>query len=106
MGRRGRRRARAAHRAPGPPATRKSLPAAQQMARVNLSGEEWRAFRSEAVVRERSVADYLGRLVRKELRRVRRAHAAPQLHSLEIEEGSTSESPVLVAAPPDTREGR
>lgn len=103
MGRRGRRRARTAHRAPGPPAaTRKSLPAAQQMARVNLSGEEWRAFRSEAVVRERSVADYLGRLVRKELRRVRRAHAAPQLHSLEIEEGSTSESPVLVTAPPDT----
>ena len=47
----------------------------QQMARVNISEEHWREFRSEAVTRNRSVAAYLGRLVRKELRRVARARA-------------------------------
>ena len=47
----------------------------QQMARVNVSEEHWGEFRSEAVARNRSVAAYLGRLVRKELRRVARARA-------------------------------
>lgn len=44
----------------------------QHMARVNLSVDEWRAFRSAAVIKGVSIADYLGHLVGKELRRVRK----------------------------------
>ena len=44
----------------------------QQMARVNIGADEWRAFRALTILRSRSVADYLGHLVAKELRRVER----------------------------------
>ena len=51
------------------------IPPGQQMARVNISEEQWREFRSEALLRNRSVAAFLGHLVRKELKRVARARA-------------------------------
>jgi hypothetical protein len=52
----------------------------QQMARVNVSDEEWLAFRMEAIRTKRSVATYLGHLVAKELRRIdRRDTGAPSL---------------------------
>lgn len=44
----------------------------QHMARVNLSQDEWRSFRSVAVIKDISIADYLGHLVAKELRRIRK----------------------------------
>lgn len=70
MGKRQRRRKRvvqAAGRADSP--GRGSLPEGQRMARVNVSPDEWVAFRSKALREQRSVADYLGDLVRRELRR-------------------------------------
>ena len=45
------------------------------MARVNIGADDWRAFRALTILRGRSVADYLGHLVAKELRRVERRHA-------------------------------
>jgi len=45
----------------------RSLPADQQMARVNITADDWLAFRTEALRQRRSVADYLGELVRREL---------------------------------------
>ena len=47
----------------------------QQMARVNIGADDWKAFRAQAILRSRSVADYLGHLVAKELRRVQRRRA-------------------------------
>jgi hypothetical protein len=47
----------------------------QQMARVNIGADEWKAFRALAILRSRSVAEYLGHLVLKELRRVERRRA-------------------------------
>lgn len=47
----------------------------QQMARVNIGADEWKAFRALTILRDRSVADYLGHLVAKELRRVERRRA-------------------------------
>lgn len=47
-------------------------PQGQQMARVNIGPDEWKAFRALTILRGRSVADYLGHLVAKELRRVER----------------------------------
>lgn len=44
----------------------------QQTARVNVDAMTWRAFRILAIDADRSIADYLGRLVRDELRRARR----------------------------------
>jgi hypothetical protein len=48
------------------------------MARVNIGADDWKAFRALTILRNRSVADYLGHLVVKELRRVvrRRANAS------------------------------
>lgn len=40
------------------------------MARVNAGPSVWRSFRVEALRREISVADYLGLLVEREMRRV------------------------------------
>jgi hypothetical protein len=45
------------------------------MARVNIGADEWKAFRALTIPRGRSVADYLGHLVAKELRRVERRRA-------------------------------
>ncbi len=105
MGRRGRKRTRIAQQVVTPGGARNSLPTNQQMARVNLSSDEWRAFRSAAVLRQRSVSDYLGHLVRKELRRVTRTDTASQPHTLEVAKGSASENPVLVTSARDTPEG-
>src|SRR3954470_16809185 len=44
-------------------------PAARQLARVAVDDETWRCFRQVAVVRDISIAAYLGRLVERELRR-------------------------------------
>lgn len=106
MGRRSRKRARVAQSVVAPVDRRNSLPAGQQMARVNLSSEEWRVFRSTAVLKQRSVAEYLGHLVRKELRRVDRADVASQPPPIDVEDSPSSENPVLVTGARDTREGR
>jgi hypothetical protein len=45
------------------------------MARVNIGADHWKAFRALAILRSRSVAEYLGHLVVKELRRVERRRA-------------------------------
>lgn len=44
----------------------------QQTARVNIGDERWRDFRMVAIESDRSIAEYLGQLVRDELRRSRR----------------------------------
>lgn len=51
----------------------RSLPDDQHMARVRLKDETWREFRALAVMKGRSVADYLGWLVQKELNRAQRS---------------------------------
>ena len=51
----------------------RSLPDNQHMARVRLSPAHWQEFRSLAREKKRTVADYLGALVTKELRRAERA---------------------------------
>src|SRR3954469_4405254 len=43
--------------------------AARQLARVAVDDESWRRFRQVAIVRDLSIAEYLGRLVRRELSR-------------------------------------
>lgn len=50
----------------------RSLPDDQRMARVNLGEERWLEFRVLAMTKKRSMADYLGRLVEKELNRAQR----------------------------------
>lgn len=74
MGKRSRRRAReAVHRLHQEhPVSRTQLPVGQRMARVNVEPALWAEFRQASDADGRSVADYLGRLVEKELRRVRR----------------------------------
>lgn len=73
MGRRSRRRNReaasktAAEKGPG-----RSLPDGQRMARVNIEASLWEQFLLASAAADRSVADYLVHLVRKELRRVAR----------------------------------
>lgn len=52
--------------------TQRSLPDDQHMARVRLEEDRWREFRALAVIKRRSVADYLGWLVQKELNRAQR----------------------------------
>lgn len=53
--------------------SQRSLPDDQHMARVRLEAERWREFRALAVIKRRSVADYLGWLVQKELNRAQRS---------------------------------
>ncbi|MBA3620212.1 MAG: hypothetical protein H0W56_11605 [Acidothermales bacterium] len=68
MGKRSRRRQRQRSRPhPTPTTPGRSLPPGQQMARVNATTDDWLAFRSAALRQGRSVADYLGELVRREL---------------------------------------
>ena len=66
--RRAKRRALAARPTPQP----RQLPQNQRMARVNVSEADWQDFRALALATNRSLADYLGHLLRKELRRARR----------------------------------
>lgn len=74
MGKRSRRRAREAVLRPeaAHPTLRTQLPAGQRMARVNAEPALWAEFRQASAASGRSAADYLGHLVEKELRRVRR----------------------------------
>lgn len=53
--------------------SQRSLPDDQHMARVRLEEDRWREFRALAVIKRRSVADYLGWLVQKELNRAQRS---------------------------------
>lgn len=57
----------------GEPRRPRSLPDNQHMARVRLSPARWQEFRGLAREKKRTVADYLGWLVSKELRRAERA---------------------------------
>jgi len=66
--RRAKRRALAARPAPQP----RQHPPDQKMARVNVSEDDWQDFRALALASNRSVANYLGHLLQKELRRARR----------------------------------
>lgn len=50
----------------------RSLPDDQHMARVRLGDDAWREFRALAVIKRRTVGDYLGWLVQKELNRAQR----------------------------------
>ena len=74
MGKRSRRRAReaAAQDRPNRPDPKCVLPDGQRMARVNVEQDLWAEFRLASIASDRSVADYLGHLVKKELRSVRR----------------------------------
>lgn len=63
----------------------------QQTARVNIGDEHWRDFRVLAIESDRSVAEYLGRLVRDELRRSQRRRRAAG-HVDAPSDGSPSES--------------
>ena len=49
----------------------------QHMARVNVDEETWRRLRVEAVRTDRSVAAYLGALVKAEVERIRRREDSP-----------------------------
>jgi hypothetical protein len=53
----------------------------QQTARVNIGDEHWRQFRILAIESDRSVAAYLGQLVRDELRRSRRRQRRTEEHA-------------------------
>ena len=66
MGRRGRRRGRE------DAASDTRAARAQQMARVSVDAATWTAFRVEALRADRSVAEYLGRLVTREVDRLQR----------------------------------
>ena len=55
------------------PSRVRSLPDNQHMARVRLSPARWQEFRGLARAKKRTVADYLGWLVSKELGRAERA---------------------------------
>ncbi|MCA1709826.1 MAG: hypothetical protein LC808_43720, partial [Actinobacteria bacterium] len=70
----------------------RSLPPDQRMARVRAEEPTWQEFRALAKEKGRSVADYLGWLVQKELNRAKRASArrAPRVeesHQDEVDEG-------------------
>jgi hypothetical protein len=65
------------------------------MARVNVAPDQWAEFRQASIASGRSVADYLGHLVDKELRRVRRREWRAA--------ASASPQPELVAGNADTR---
>lgn len=52
----------------------------QQTARVNIDNERWRQFRILAIESDRSIAEYLGQLVRDELRRSRKRTRGAEEH--------------------------
>lgn len=70
----------------------RSLPDDQHMARVRLGEERWREFRALAVMKQRSVADYLGRLVQKELNRAQRTEDRRTARTLKYVEDPVDES--------------
>lgn len=50
----------------------------QQVARVNVGDDDWIEFRAFAMQKRRSVADYLGELVRRELSRAGKPSVEPE----------------------------
>lgn len=97
MGRRSRRRARErAAKAAEVIRTTRSLPSGQRMARVNIGQVPWEEFLRAAASADRSVADYLGHLVRKELRRLARREGLRRAPT-------TDRSSQLVTAGADTQ---
>jgi hypothetical protein len=66
------------------------------MARVNVAPDQWAEFRQASIASGRSVADYLGHLVDKELRRVRR-------REWRAAASASAQRPELVAGNADTR---
>ncbi len=56
------------------------------MARVNVSADDWRAFRMVSILNGVSIADSLGRLVEKELVR-RRRRASKKRQSIPSDQG-------------------
>jgi hypothetical protein len=95
MGKPSRRRARhAALLVANRPDTERTLPDGQRMARVNIAPDLWAEFRGASTASGRSVADYLGHLVQKELRRVRRR---------EWRAARLAQSPGVVTGGADTR---
>ncbi len=97
MGQRSRRRTREAglRLEAGHPNPRTQLPAGQSMARVNAEPALWAEFRQASAASGRSIADYLGHLVEKELRRVRRQQWREAA-------SASNQSPLPVAGDPDT----
>ena len=59
----------------------------QQTARVNVDDATWRDFRILALDLDRSIADYLGQLVRDELRRARRRNREESARTPERSDG-------------------
>ena len=66
----------------------RSLPPDQRMARVRAEEPTWQEFRALAKEKGRSVADYLGWLVQKELNRAKRSSAR---RALRVEESHQDE---------------
>lgn len=66
----------------------RSLPPDQRMARVRAEEPTWQEFRALAKEKGRSIADYLGWLVQKELNRAKRATAR---RALRVEESHPDE---------------
>lgn len=71
----------------------------QQTARVDVDDAAWRRFRGLALETDRSIADYLGQLVRDELRRAkRRTHSGSVATTV-----ASQETTEPAAAAPGTR---
>lgn len=69
----------------------RSLPPDQHMARVRTEEPTWREFRALAKEKGRSVADYLGWLVQKELNRAERTNARRALRAEEPHDDPAAE---------------
>lgn len=65
----------------------------QQTARVNVDDATWRDFRILALDLDRSIADYLGQLVRDELRRARRRNREESARTPERSDGDARVAP-------------
>ncbi|MGI8408177.1 MAG: hypothetical protein ACR2L3_06670 [Actinomycetota bacterium] len=63
---------------------------------MNVAANQWAEFRQASTASGRTVADYLGHLVDKELRRVRRREWRAAV-------SVSAQRPELVAGDPDTR---
>jgi hypothetical protein len=66
----------------------------QQTARVNVDDPTWRDFRILALDADRSIADYLGQLVRDELRRARRRNREGAARAPDRPDGDARVAPV------------
>jgi hypothetical protein len=73
---------------------------AQQLARVNISGEAWQEFRVRVLRAKTTVADYLGELVKKELQRPAPKAAAAPAPATAPDDGSAHRSDGPPVPPP------